>query len=231
MKIINLGSSSSGNAFIVESNGNRILLECGFPYKDLLKKSGFNLPENCLVTHEHKDHSMSAKDLTKWGIQVWGSAGTIEAIGCGKVIPKKQWSENDGFQIYPFETEHDCAEPYGYFLASGEESVLFVTDTCYLRYIFDRLFTEKTYLMLECNFDRETLSETVDDRHLERVFNSHMSLQDLKLMLKANDLSKVEAIYLLHASQDNLDPHKAKKEIQELTGLPVYLCAKNGGFV
>jgi phosphoribosyl 1,2-cyclic phosphodiesterase len=84
--------------------------------------------------------------------------------------------------------------------------------------------------MIECNFDRETLSPAANDKHLERVIENHMSLQDLKLMLQANDLSSVEAIYLCHLSQENLDWHKAKKEIQEMTGLPVYLANTKGGF-
>lgn len=232
MNIINLGSGSSGNAFIVESCGSRILLECGFPYKDLLKRAKFDLPKNCLISHSHGDHSVSAVDFVKWGGKVYTSAGTAEALGCGIALPKREWSEVGGFSVYPFETQHDCVDPVGYFIVCNKsnESLLFVLDTCYLRYVFNKLFTHKSYIMIECNFDRETLSEKANDKHLERVIENHMSLQDLKLMLSANDLSSVESIYLCHLSQENLDWQKAKKEVQELTGLPVYLANKNGGF-
>ena len=176
------------------------------------------------------DHSKYCKEYEKWGIKVFSGAENINKHNLsGQPLENLKMFQVGTFNIVPFSVEHDVPDCFGYVIASRMtgDQLLFATDTYFVRYRFANL----THIMLECNFDRETLSETVDDRHLERVFESHMSLQDLKLMLKANDLSKVEAIYLLHASQDNLDPHKAKREIQELTGLPVYLCAKNGGFV
>jgi len=36
-------------------------------------------------------------------------------------------------------------------------------------------------------------------------------------------LSQVKGIWLLHMSETNCDPVRAKREIQELTGKPVYL--------
>lgn len=231
MKIINLGSGSSGNAYIVESESGRFLLECGFRYKTLLEKSDFNLPEICFLTHEHGDHAKGADEYLKWGNTIITSKGTKEKLrpgyNCKAVEPKKQNYIKD-FCVIAFETEHDATEPFGYFiqdLKSGE-ALLFATDTYFLRYKFQGI----THILIECNFDRETLSETANDKHLERVFESHMSLQDLKIMLQANDLSKCEGIYLAHMSNDNLDPEKALKEIKELTGLPVYLCLRDGGF-
>lgn len=230
MKITNLGTSSSGNSFIVQGSKSRLLLDCGFRHKLLLEKSGFDLPENCLMTHEHGDHSKGAKQYLRQGNKVWTSEGTQEALGIKtETVGHNQYVEIDGFLVLPFTTEHDCAEPLGYLVQDIEtrEALLFATDTYFLRYKFpDGVLT---HILIECNFDRETLSPDVNDKHLERVFESHMSLQDLKLMLKANDLSRVEGIYLCHMSSDNLMPHKAKKEIQELTGKPVYLCLKNGG--
>jgi len=234
LKLTNLGSSSSGNAFILEA-GDRILLECGFPLKELQAKSGFNLPENCLLTHEHKtDHSKGALDFAKWVGRVYSSKGTLDAIGQHKnfiAVPEKVIFQIGRLLIFAFKTEHDCAEPYGYWIHDPveNESLLFIMDSCFIRYNFKNVPFKLTHILIECNFDRETLSPDCNDRHLERVFESHLSLQDLKLFLNANDLSNVQEINLCHLSQDNLDPHKAKKEIQELTGLPVYMFGKNGG--
>lgn len=230
MKIINLGTSSSGNAFIVHGSTSRLLLECGFRYNLLLEKSGFDLPDNCLLTHEHGDHSKAVKKYIRQGGKVWTSQGTQEALGIETNTAKhNEYIEIDGFLVLPFNAEHDCAEPLGYLMQDlkTKEALLFATDTYFLRYKFpDEMLT---HILIECNFDRETLSPDVNDLHLERVFESHMSLQDLKLMLKANDLSKVESIFLCHMSGDNLMPEKARKEIKALTGKPVYLCLKNGG--
>lgn len=228
MRIINLGSSSSGNAFILESESGRMLLECGFEYKKLLEKADYDLPKHCLLTHEHKDHSKAAEKYISWGNKLYTSPGTKEAlkIDC-ETVEKLKPFEVEGFLIIPFDTEHDCADPLGYIIQDikTKEALLFATDTYFIRYKFENI----THILIECNFDREELSPDVDDKHLERVFESHMSLQDLVLMLRANDLSKVEEIYLCHMSNDNLDPEKARKAIIKTTGLPVYLCLKNGG--
>jgi hypothetical protein len=41
--------------------------------------------------------------------------------------------------------------------------------------------------------------------------------------MQANDLSKVQEIWLLHLSDGNSDADRFKREIQELTGKPVYV--------
>ena len=55
---------------------------------------------------------------------------------------------------------------------------------------------------------------------------SHMSLENCKELLRANDLSKVKEIHLLHLSDENSVEDQFKKEIAALTGLPVYVAQK-----
>jgi phosphoribosyl 1,2-cyclic phosphodiesterase len=232
LNIVNLGSSSKGNAFILESSGNRILLECGFPFRKLQEKAKFNLPDHCLLSHEHKDHSECARDYSRWCGKIYTSKGTAEKIEADcQIMSEKVLYEINGFLVFAFKTEHDCAEPFGYFIhdPKSNESLVFIMDSCFIRYNFKSVPFKLTHILIECNFDREAISPDCNDKHLERVFESHMSLQDLKLFLNANDLSNVEEINLCHLSNDNLDWHKAKKEIQELTGLPVNMFGHNGG--
>ena len=48
-----------------------------------------------------------------------------------------------------------------------------------------------------------------------------------KELLKANDLSKVQQIWLLHLSDGNSDEKRFKREIQELTGKPTFIAGVN----
>ena len=57
-----------------------------------------------------------------------------------------------------------------------------------------------------------------------RLFRSHMSLEHLKDMLNANDLSNLQQIFLLHLSNNNSDEQQMKTEIERLTGVEVYVC-------
>lgn len=57
----------------------------------------------------------------------------------------------------------------------------------------------------------------------QRVIENHMSLDRVKAMLSANDLSRVEEIWLLHLSDGNADAERFRKEIFWLTGRKVYV--------
>ena len=57
----------------------------------------------------------------------------------------------------------------------------------------------------------------------DRLIESHFSLENVKEFLKANDLSRVRGIWLMHMSLVNCDFKRAKREIQELTGIPTYI--------
>ena len=82
MRIASLASSSKGNAYLIADRKTRILLECGLSYKELQKRAGFDLARlhGCLVSHEHKDHSLSVRRVAESGVPVYMSRGTAEAL-------------------------------------------------------------------------------------------------------------------------------------------------------
>ena len=55
MQIDVLGSSSLGNAYIVNDGVTSILLECGLPLKEMQIKSNFKVNDvsACLISHLH----------------------------------------------------------------------------------------------------------------------------------------------------------------------------------
>jgi phosphoribosyl 1,2-cyclic phosphodiesterase len=85
------------------------------------------------------------------------------------------------------------------------------------------VFTGLTIIAVECNWSKETLAPNLDRVVRERLYTSHFSLENVIKFLKANDLSKVHSIYLLHLSRDNADPEYFRSEIEKLTGKPVYI--------
>ncbi len=82
MKLKVLGSGSAGNCYLLQDEKETLMLECGLPYKTILRGLKFNLSNivGCLVSHEHKDHSKAVKELISSGIDVYTSVGTSQKL-------------------------------------------------------------------------------------------------------------------------------------------------------
>jgi phosphoribosyl 1,2-cyclic phosphodiesterase len=125
----------------------------------------------------------------------------------------------------PFDVQHDVSEPFGFLLANQEgEKLLFATDTYYIRYKFKGL----THLLVECNYSKAILEENIMNGIVPKVMakrlrRSHFSLENFKGFLAANDLTKLQEIWLLHLSDTNSNADLFKKEVSEITGKPVYI--------
>ena len=233
MDIKILASSSAGNAYRISDGRTSLLLEAGIPIKAIQVRCGFKVTQmdGCFVSHSHKDHSKAAKDLARLGIDIYTSQGTIEACGLSghriHAIKALQELTVGTFKVLPFDVQHDAPEPLGFLFTSTftGEKLLYFTDTYYIKYKFQGL----THIMAECSYDTETLQKSVEAGYIPielvpRLVKSHMSLEHFLDMLKANDLSKVRQIYLLHLSNNNSDEKRFKEAVQKLTGAEVYVC-------
>jgi phosphoribosyl 1,2-cyclic phosphodiesterase len=231
IEITALASSSKGNCYHITDGSTPILLECGIRFKDIQKQLNFKTSNlaGCLVTHEHKDHCAGLQDVLKAGINCYMSAGTAEAIGIKhhriKTVEAKKQFTIGTWTILPFDVQHDVSEPYGFLLMNKQgEKLLFATDTYYIRYRFLGL----THIMIECNYSLKILNENIASGRVpkvmkQRLLRSHFSLENVKDFLRANDLSKVQEIWLLHLSDNNSDARLFKQEIMELTGKMVFV--------
>lgn len=128
------------------------------------------------------------------------------------------------FTVVPFGVVHDATDPVGFMIDSSvtKERLIFLTDTVYSPY----RFADITILMIECNYDLETLDKKVAEGRLDpslrnRVRRSHMSLDQVIELLQANDLSKLKRVYLMHLSDGNSNEELMKRRVQEVTGVPV----------
>jgi phosphoribosyl 1,2-cyclic phosphodiesterase len=225
-------SGSSGNCYRITDGRTPLLLECGIGWKEIQRGLNFRTSQlaGCLVSHEHQDHSKAVQDMMKAGIDCYMSRGTAEALEVSghrlHIIKAKQQFKIGSWTILPFETQHDAKEPLGFLLANKTgDKLLYATDTYYLKYKFRGL----THILVECNYALDILQKNVATGLVPaavkyRVLRSHFSLENVKDFLRANDLSKVREIHLLHLSDNNSDAERFKREIQEISGKPVYVC-------
>jgi len=234
--IKSLASSSSGNAYRISDGFSPLLAEAGIPLKKIKTGLNFRLSdiEGCLITHEHSDHSGAILDVLKAGVDCLMSIGTAKALGVlleRRVYTCKATVQVDfhGWLVVPFSAIHDCAEPLGFLLQSKQtgEKLFFATDTAYI----PARFRDLNYIMVECNYDRDTIEKNIRAGNLSmaqyaRITASHFGLQNVVEFLKANDMSTVKEIHLMHLSDGNSDEELMVKTVQRLAGCPVYACKK-----
>lgn len=225
-----LASGSGGNAYIVSDGNTTLLLEAGIPIKKLKQRAGFILSriDACLLSHLHNDHCCGAKGIMQAGTDIYTSRETAEAKGLSghrlHTIKPRQQFQVGSWTILPFNVPHDV-QNLGFLLANQDgDKLLFAVDCFYVPYTFHKI----THIAIGCNHSRELLRESVEQGHIHpelanRIRKNHMSLSRVQDMLKANDLSRVEEIHLLHLSDDNSNPDYFKSEIEKQVGIPTYI--------
>ena len=225
-----IATGSKGNAYLLQSGDRWLLLECGIPFKKLQNALDHQVSrlDGCLVTHAHLDHAMCIREFDRYGVRVYAgeetfgwSAMSIYDYNVSPIENGSTFKISNHWKVTPFEGRHDVT-CLGYQISDGEDTLVFATDTGYCRYTFPGM----TILMIEANFSEKILWENcdkglLDRKRANRVFANHMSIERVVEMLKANDLSKLREVRLLHLSDSNSDEALFKRMIQEVAGVPV----------
>lgn len=230
-----LGSGSSGNCYLLEASDGILIIEAGIPFIDIKKALRFQLRGvlGCLCSHEHRDHSKCLKDILSYGIKVlalphvFASLNIRNRVFCKEIQPMHGYQVG-GFKIFCLSVAHDV--PCLGFVIEHKEMgrTLFITDTMMLEYIMPKL----DHIMIEVNYCDKILQENIDAGIVpvsmrDRLLHSHMELKTAKDIIRANDLSEVKELILLHLSDNNSHSELFKEEMERVSGKPVYI-ARNG---
>lgn len=224
---VNVLSSGSqrGNCYIVDDGESALLIECGINWHSIQVAFGFRTSRiaACLISHEHGDHCKRSalKPLLKYGTYAFTSPGTATALGIGH-LPNPSRFHN--WLVQGFPVHHDAAEPWGFLVTNRDQKLLYLTDSPYTDYTFQGL----THVMIEANFSQQIVDANIESGKFhpaaqKRLRRTHMSIETCRQTLMANDLSRVQGIWLLHLSDTNADADDFKRQIQEATGKAVYV--------
>lgn len=232
MKFEQKYSSSSGNLYTLQtSTGKTLLIECGVPYKRLLKALNYDLSniEAVLLSHEHNDHSQAVIELIEAGQDVYASAGTLSALGIKENCPHYRRTRAianntlvklPSFQVFAFNVHHDAKEPMGFIIRepATNEFMLFATDTSHIEQRFTYPFS---IIALECSYSGEILGQRVDTQTIneelaKRLLTSHLEKgQTMRYISEFCDLSKCRELHLLHLSAENIDKEQTINEFEK----------------
>lgn len=221
-----ISTGSKGNAVVVN---NKILIDCGVPYRDIKPYvKGLKL---VLLTHIHSDH------FRKSTISRLIKERPTLRFGCGRWlvpplmdlgVPAKNIDVyNDGttytygrlFNVIPVPLSHDVPnQGYKVHFPTGEK-MIYATDTANLNgitaYHYD-LF------LIEANHDEEEIKRKIKEKQVEgefpyerRAMQTHLSIQ------KANDFiyknAKPTSVYVyMHAHQEEEDDNADNSENSQI---------------
>jgi phosphoribosyl 1,2-cyclic phosphodiesterase len=200
-------SGSTGNLYTLSDGATSLIIECGLPYKEmarLLPKAPSEY-DACIISHEHGDHCnrRTVSELRKRGLLV--ESGTYFSPARNVVT----------IQIKSFEVQHDITN-HGYiFRGHYGETCVFLID-CFYSPIVPRF--SPTIIAIEANWARDLMQP--GDSINDRLFASHMSIDQCIETLKSWDLSKTREIVLLHLSDSRSDEARFVREVQQAIGVP-----------
>ena len=227
MKLKVLGSSSTGNGYLLCNGEEAIVLEAGVSLLQLKKALDFQIQkiQGCLVSHSHKDHCRYVKPYADAGIDILGPGEIFDSLHnrFHKIFPKKGYKLGN-FKVLAFPLLHDTT-CYGYLIDHPDTGrIAFITDTYLCEYVFPGLH----HIIIEANYADDILEENImlgieRPAKRERLLTSHMEIKSTKAFLKAQDLSQVRSILLIHLSDTNSHARRFHHEITVVTGKQVYV--------
>ena len=242
IKLIVCNSGSDGNTYLLNSDTDCIVLDCGVNFKAVMKMLDFNISKIrfALCTHVHADHMKYVKDYLDKGFKVLMPQQVKERfennILAVPVEPMKKMSIC-GFDVTPFEVPHDEDVTCFAYIIEHEDfgKLLYMTDCMYCKYNLRKL--NINYFLCECNYIKELANENYEKGLRDRVLKTHMELETVKEFIKANASDNLQNVILCHLSRDNADADEMVAEIQKIVpganvcvaerGLEIFLKNKN----
>jgi len=188
MRLNVIATGSSGNLYeLMDSEGNTLIIEAGMPRGFFTThKIGVKIPEMCIVSHGHMDHSKHK--------------GEFEAVIPMHYRPTQCSSNN--FKVVGFPAKHGESTTMLFIIKSviENECVFFGTDFEFGDYpeLFETLrICKVTKFIIECNYN-DYLYHLAD--HLQRVgCDRHLSDNDVINFIKKANPNNPKLI-LIHGS-------------------------------
>lgn len=224
-----ISSGSQGNAYILESNGEKLLLELGVAWKDILKSLNYKIDDvcGCIVSHKHSDHANSdtIRKVIQYGVSVYSCEETRLVDKRIMNIKKGRKTSIGGFKIQPIPLKHSC-ECYGYLIETPDnQKIVFATDCCEFLYKIKNV----NHWLIECNWSEEILIDNMcNNEEMRSRHEHHLELNDTIFALKENFSSSMNTIVLLHLSNGNSNEEMFKSRISEELGFFNIHIAKKG---
>lgn len=225
MKIHCIGSSSSGNCYVIESNGEKLIVELGCNFKDVLNELDYDLSSvaGCLVSHCHSDHAAYIPKAFGYQLEIYGNKDVVDKYPYVHLLTHKYRYSIGKFKVQCLKVPHNSL-CYSFIIKcpSGEK-ILFATDLSKFNYKVSGC----DVIMMEANYDEDIIYEALARGEVVRSQSeNHLEINDCLEALERCSCKKTQLIILLHMSDGFSDEIRFQKLAHELTGKRVGLAHK-----
>ena len=202
-----LSTGSKGNCYLLSTENETLVLDCGVPIKEIKKALDFNVARICgvLSTHGHQDHCKSEPDFTNMGIQVFRPYD--EQIACSLA------TKCGPFMVQAFKLPHNGAPNYGFLITVDGQKILYMTDFEYCQYTFKN--QKINHILIECNYQNKYVNR--DLPNYEHKIRGHCELETCKGFIETNKSEELKSVLLLHMGGGTCDPTECVEEIRKIT--------------
>lgn len=202
-----IGSGSKGNASIIYDEKTTILVDLGISKRRLnqgLKEINKTIDDIdfALFTHDHTDHIKNASILNFE--KIYGFSGVLDFKNENILYPFERRQMNT-FNILPLSTSHDATNSCGFLFKSGNEELVYITDTGIIPFETLAFINNKNYYFLESNYDIEMLLNSSRPNSLKaRILShkGHLSNEDCLYYLKQLVGDKTTKVIFAHISEE-----------------------------
>lgn len=234
MRFSVLASGSSGNAFYIETEETRLLIDAGLSGKQMDKLFSEvavdpTKLDGILVTHEHTDHVKGLGILArKYNLPIYANEKTWHAMekGLGKITTDQRFHFESNtvktfgnLDIESFSVSHDAVDPMFFAFHQGNKKVVLVTDLGYVSERIKKTIEGANAYVFEANHDVSMLQMGRYPWSVKRRILSdsgHVSNEDCGLALSEIITNDTERIYLAHLSKDNNMKELARMSVDQV---------------
>jgi phosphoribosyl 1,2-cyclic phosphodiesterase len=241
LRVTILGSGSSGNCTLLETDQTRLLVDAGLGKKETLRRLAavgrdVDRLDGIVISHEHSDHIGSlAQVLGQWRTTVYLNEATHTEVL--RILPETSHKRLDrveriragqrflvgDIEVSPFAIPHDAVDPLGFTFRANGMKVAIVTDLGYLPELVKVHLRDSDCLMLESNHDLEMLKVGPYPWHIkQRVMSrtGHLSNHTVSEFLADAEAFDARARFLVlaHLSENNNNPDVARISAEEALG-------------
>jgi len=229
VRVVPLGSGSSGNSTLVTFGKRHLLVDAGLSARELaLRLEGVGVAPRELaaivLSHEHHDHARGLERFAvKHRVPVFTAPETLAALN---LAPRHlaAWHpftpgvafDAFGVKIDPFSIPHDAADPVGFVLEAEGVRVGIVTDLGHATTLVVTRLSGCHVLLVEANHDDGMLARGPYPWALKQRIGGrlgHLSNDEAATLLATVADDDCQAVILAHLSESNNTAGLARKAV------------------